>query len=230
MSDDPPVSRAIRAKQQRAKVRHFKPFAAEVGWIAYEWNGLHEAFCQVFADLLGFREFDSRFAAYAIWHSTSNDRAQREMLSSVIKEIKEPTPRRPAPPKPPAHTVKLYEGVSWVLNEQMKALAGRRNTAIHAPLLLVSLGREGLTFEVESNTFTGNPRASELPADDQEIRDEYAWYRDHLEKLSAYVMNLHWSWTTFGGPQPIAWPDKPLLLPRGQYRNRAAPHRKNGSK
>jgi hypothetical protein len=227
MSDDPPVSRTIRAKQQRAKVRKFKPFAVEVGWIAYEWNSLHEAFCQVFADLLGLREHD-RARAYAIWHSTSNDRAQREMLSSLIKELKKPFYHKTPPPKP--HTIKLYEGVLWVLNEKMRELAGRRNTAIHAPLILVSLGREGLIFEVETNTFTGNPRACELPADDNEIRDEYEWYRDHLEKLSAYVMNLHWAWQTFDGPKPIAWPDKPPLLPRGQYRNRAASRRKNGSK
>ena len=39
-------------KRQRLRVRVFRPLAIEIGWLAYEWNRLHEAMAELFADIV----------------------------------------------------------------------------------------------------------------------------------------------------------------------------------
>jgi hypothetical protein len=189
-------------------MRVFRPFANELGWILFEWNSLHEGLCQIFADLV---TPANREIAYAIWHSTPSDRAQRDMLSSSLKAFK-PTDLR---------TRKLCEGTSSVLGK-MQALAGRRNDAIHAPLMFVSLdGKDGLKLEIEALSLSRNPRGKDFPAYQDELQEEFMWYRDHLERLSRYATALHAAWTYHDTAVSFPWPDKPQLPPREHYRNRA---------
>jgi hypothetical protein len=216
LPEKPPQKKRITpAQRHRARIKAFRPFAVELGWILFEWNSLHEGLCQVFADLSTNRE-----VAYAIWHCAAQDRPQREMLRSALTAFKSDDPDMP----------KLREGTLWVLNE-LVALAGHRNDAIHAPLIFVNLdGRDGgLKLEIEPFSFSGNPRARNLP-DDEDLKEEFKWYRDHLERLSGFVHDLHWAWAMSDHEPPFPWPDKPRLPSRGQFANRATKHRKNGSK
>jgi hypothetical protein len=218
LPEKPPQKKPITpAQQRRARIKAFRPFAVELGWILFEWNGLHEGLCQIFADFSSKRE-----VAYAIWHSTPNDRAQREMLRCAINAVKSDDPCMPA----------LCEGSLWVL-DRMEALAGRRNDAIHAPLVFVNLDgvQGGLKLEIEPFSFSGNPRARNLNLpDDAALKEEFMWYRDHLEKISRFVSDLHWAWLASDHEKPFPWPHKPQLPSRGQFANRATKHRKNGSK
>jgi hypothetical protein len=196
------------AQRQKARIKKFRPFANELGWILFEWNSLHEAFCQIFADLLAPAD---REIAYAIWHSNPSDRAQREMLSSALKVIKSKD----------KGLLKLCDGASYAL-EKMRKLSGLRNDAIHAPLIFVSLdGRDGgLKLEIEPNLMSRNPRGAKLP-EDKELQEEFMWYRDHLERLASFTRSLHAAWYYRDTAVAFPWPDKPQLPPRGHYQNRA---------
>jgi hypothetical protein len=169
------------AQRNRLRVRAFRPIAQEIGWLAYEWNRLHEALAELFTDII--TKSNANVAdikvAYAIWHSTPNDRTQREMLLAVINDsqwLKEAQPRG-------------FEDVKWIL-KQLIALSGRRNDAIHAPLLFIS-DLSANTIEIIPSYFFGNPRATELR--DKNLVEEFRWYKDHLARLAAFSENLHYA-------------------------------------
>jgi hypothetical protein len=157
---EPKASKPVsEAERRRVRQRKFRPFAIELGWILCEWNTLHEHLCHAFADLL---EPADREIAYAIWHSNPSDRGQREMLSCALKVIKSKDP----------HVIKLCDALRWIL-DKTRGLSGRRNDAIHAPLLFVQLdGRDGGRFlEIEPSLFTRNPRSANLP-EDEDLEEE----------------------------------------------------------
>jgi hypothetical protein len=184
------------AQRQRLMVRAYRPFALEVGWIAFEWNRLQEALCELFADLLPDRD-----TAFSIWHSTWNDRAQREMLAAALRTSKEVTNLRAG----------STEGIRLLI-EKINALAGRRNNAIHAPLIFVNHALDGgFSVHIEPSDSSGNPRAMELMG--KPLLREFKWYRDHLNRLARYAEDLHWMQLFDTYPLP----DKPDLPTIGEY-------------
>jgi hypothetical protein len=205
----PPQKLLTAAQRKRIMERAFKPFAFELGWIAFEWNRLHETLCQIFADLSS-----DRAAAFAIWHSTWNDRSQREMLSAALR------------------TSKLLgnlkdgtgEHIKWLL-KKTNDLAGGRNNAIHAPLMFVNHAVDG-GFEVhmEPSDDSDNPRARELIG--KPLLRELKWYRDHASLLATFGDDLHWAQLFDEFPLP----DRPDLPTIGQYQNRVAQRHKARSK
>lgn len=182
-----------------------KPVAIEVGMLVFAWNTLQEGLCELFANLSDDRSSsDSRNVAYAVWHSAPNDRPQREMLRCAVAAIKSDDPS----------TLKLCEGISWTL-EKLQALAGRRNDAIHTPLIVVLLSREDLSTEIEPLCRSGNPKSRQLL--DKPVQEEYRWCRDHLERLAWFVNELHLAW--YFRERNFPWPDKPELPSRGHYQS-----------
>ncbi len=198
------------AKQKRAKERAFRPFAIQIGWIAYEWNRLQEALGELFADIV--HPKDNRIGR-AIWHSTDNDRTLRNMMQSALDAAKIDNKIKP----------RAYDDVSWILKEINK-LAGRRNAAIHAPLAMYSYSSADRGFQIEPMHHLGHPRALELRG--KSLLDEFKWYRDHLEKLADFAEELHF---VLIFPE-IASPDRPQLPSRGHYSSRRARRRKNPAK
>jgi hypothetical protein len=217
MSDRPtsPSGRSITlakesAKRKRVKQRAFQPFAIQIGWIAYEWNRLQEALGELFSDIV---QPDTKRIGYAIWHSTDNDRTLRNILKEAMEasKIENTIEQRP------------YDDISWILS-QIDKLAGRRNTAIHAPFAMISTSSSDLGIEIVPWHHVGHPRARELK--NKSLPDEFRWYRDHLEKLADFAEALHWALIF----PDIMWPDRPQLAPRGQFESRISPHHKNKPK
>jgi len=64
-----PSKRSLRtpAQRRREQERQFKPLAIELGWIAYEWNRLHEALGELFADAMG----ADTYTALSAWHAVA---------------------------------------------------------------------------------------------------------------------------------------------------------------
>jgi hypothetical protein len=198
-------------QREREKARVFRPLAIELGWIVYEWNRLHAAMGELFADVVS---KDNLGIGLSIWNCNSiitNERAQRAMLRAAIDG------RWPGSSKPRAH-----QDIGWILNK-VDALAFARNRAIHSPLVFLINALSG-AIEISPMHFFGNPRADELTG--KSLLEEYRWYRDHLSKLADFAIPLHFA---INFPEH-AWPDRPRLLPREQFLNRGAKHRKRKSK
>jgi hypothetical protein len=198
------------AKRKRARERAFRPFAIQLGWITYEWNRLQESLGELFCDIVHPK---ANRIGRAIWHSTDNDRALRNILQAALEAGKTDNGVKPH----------VYDDVSWILS-QFNKLAGRRNAALHAPLGMFSSSVADPEFQIEPLHHLGHPRAVELK--DKSLIEEFRWYRDHLEKLADFAEELH-----FGLNFPeLAWPDRPQLLSRGQFQIRRGSRRKNKAK
>lgn len=108
-------------------------------------------------------------------------------------------------PKP-----KIYQDIDWLM-QQLNALAGKRNDAIHAPLIFVN-DADTRTIEIMPNYFFGNPRATQLA--NKHLVEEFWWYKDHLGRLAEFAERLHYAFTFSEFP----WPDRPQLPSRGHYK------------
>ncbi len=192
----------------RAKV--FRPLAVELGWIIFEWNRLHEALAELFADLI---DIDHEPLGFSIWYNTINERAQRDMLRAAVTTIRKHATGR---------KLTQLDEISWILG-QLNELSGRRNNAIHSPLVFIN-DHHNESMEIMPHYFFGNPRATELR--DKSLLGEFKWYRDHLSLLAGHAEDLNFA-ITFDS---YSLPERPQLLPRGHYRTAAKPRQRSMSK
>ena len=179
---------AIKRPTARGLERTFKPYAIELGYLVYAWNRLQDRFGLLFWDLSGIA---SGRHAFAIWHSVTNDRAQREMLRATIES-----------------PMTKFEGESrakadllWMVNHANK-MADNRNDAIHSPFIL-NIGRGGT--ELRSASGGGHPRAEKLK--DKDLKVEFRYYADCADVLSEFAEAMH----RYLGKVDPTWPDRPLL-------------------
>lgn len=212
-----PKPRLTAAQRKRRSERKFRPIAIELGWLAFEWNRLHEALAELFADIVCSKDEDHRALAFAAWYSIPSDRMQRNMLRATVEAA-----YRKSTPKP-----RLYDEIVWTL-EQLNSLAGKRNTALHSPLVFLT---DVMLDEVEVSPWDvfGNPHARELSSKklkDKKLIEEFKWYRDHLSRLATFAQLLH---RTIAFPLNTL-PDRPQLPPRGQFQSPVKRHRKKYSK
>jgi hypothetical protein len=195
------------AQRWRVMQRVFRPLALELGWIVFEWNRLHEALCDLLQDVSS----DSELAS-AVWHSTTNERTQRDMLSNALASITDLDWRPQA-----------RDDIRWLL-KKVGALSGRRNNAIHAPLIFAKDAADAdSAIRIEPLTYSGNQRALELAG--KPLLREFRWYRDHLGRLAQFAENIHWTRIA----DDIPWPDKPQLPPIGEFPTEASrrPRKRN---
>jgi len=190
--------RPISAKKLDAA---FAPLALEIGQLNRAWNRLHENLGKIFAAILN---RNVATVPLAVWYSVTNDRSQRLMLSAASKAFFAfDTATHP----------KAKDDIKWLLKE-CDALAGQRNTAIHAPLILTR--QDGSKdIKIASEYFFGNPLAASLK--DKNLFDEMLWYRARAEILQNHALSI---WMHFG--QRESWPEKPLMPTptRGQTRRK----------
>jgi hypothetical protein len=189
------------AQFRRIRAKAFRPLAIELGYLVYEWNRLHEALATLFGDVVSSTK--NKSIPYAIWHSTPNDRTQREMLKAAAAAATTATPQ-------------TKSDIAWLLAELHK-LAGKRNAAIHAPLIFAN---EMTQVEIIPWFFFGNPRAAELK--DKSLLHEFKWYRDHLARLAYFAEGLDLA-LSVGRP----WPKRPQLPSRDDFRSLRAKRRKS---
>jgi hypothetical protein len=196
-----PLSEKKRLLHERARV--LKLVAIELGWLLYEWNRLQEALAELFRDVVS---PDNSNVMFAIRHSTPNDRTQREMLRAALDAT-----YRNIQPKP-----QIYNDVTWILS-QLEPLSGRRNVAVHSPLVFIrDVGPTASQYELSPMHFFGNPRAKQLKG--KVLIEEFKWYRDHISRLAEYAELLHFG-LAFEGDYP--WPGRPELPPLDRFRSRA---------
>jgi hypothetical protein len=148
----PKKKRSLRTpiQRRREQERQFKPLAVELGWITYEWNRLHEALGELFADAMG----ADTYTALSAWHTIRSDLTQRQMLKAVAAHRAQ---------KSPPENKRLWQALMDLLDEVTK-LSDRRNNAIHAPLVFVTdLSRSAIEI-LPRCTFweTLEPRSSPL--------------------------------------------------------------------
>ena len=60
----------------------FSDYSCALGRVVYSWNRLHERLGELFAAVVS---PGARAIPVAVWHSQSNDRAQRNMLLEAVK-------------------------------------------------------------------------------------------------------------------------------------------------
>ena len=166
----------------------WEPYIYALGEVANSWNHLQEELGHLFVVVGGM----DNSVGFAIWHSTPNDRAQREMLRSLSKTLDHDF----ADQHQSAET-----DIKWLLN-RVDALATKRNDAIHAPCSL-ALGNGD--FELVSLNFFGHPRARNLSGKD--IIKEFSWYQKQADTLAAYARRLYTVW----GSRQGTWPERPAM-------------------
>jgi hypothetical protein len=128
----PTMRRSITDQEQ---THAFQQYALVVGRLSHAWNDLHLKLGELFASLIG---ADDEEVALAVWYSTENDRAQRNMLRATVEASR---------PDRWKETPKAPEEVKWVLDRVDNQLADARNNAIHAPCALyVGGSRDGPMF------------------------------------------------------------------------------------
>ncbi|MGX1199324.1 hypothetical protein [Parvibaculum sp. MBR-TMA-1.3b-4.2] len=170
----------------------YNEYVNALGRVAHSWNNLQEQLAFLFACVTGM----DNSVAYAIWYSTNNDRAQREMLRAAVNAKSEYW----------EHPEYVGEGLTWLINKA-NSLADQRNDAIHAPCSMAA-GYDGL--EIAPFYFYGNPRAMKLK--DKDVVRHFKWYEAYADTLSEYAKEV----SIFMDGRPGSWPEKPTMPSLGQ--------------
>jgi hypothetical protein len=178
-----------------------EPYVMALGKVAHAWNYLQEALGQLFCAVTGLEQDN---AGQAIWHSTSNDRAQRNMLSAALAATQN---RRLTFGLP-----KAKDDLNWLL-EKANKVAEQRNNAIHAPMAVAIGGRQ---IELVPVAHHGNPRAYKLVGKD--IITEFEWYEQCADTLTRFARSAR----TAIASDAVPWPDRPQLPVLQQKKAKAA--------
>jgi hypothetical protein len=157
----PPSDDAVNAKME--------PYVTALGKVAHAWNKLQESLGQLFCTITGLENAIGQ----AIWHSTANDRAQREMLRAAILALDDAQLSKRCP-KAKNELIKMLNDVD--------SLSDKRNTAIHAPMS-VAVGDGDI--ELMPVFFYGNPRAKKLHGKD--ILTEFEWYEQSADTITVFA-------------------------------------------
>jgi hypothetical protein len=174
---------SLTKEQSQAKL----PYLTELGGLVYAWNDLQQKLGLLFAKLLS---PSKQGLGFALWQSSDNDRLQRAMLHSIVKErwrLK--------------LTAAQQHDVLWLLDETNK-LADARNDAIHSPYTL----QVDVSGRVSVIPFwhAGSRRAKKLQGKD--LLEALVWYRARAETLAEYANSLYRV-----SSSRSAWPNRPRL-------------------
>jgi hypothetical protein len=167
----------------------FEPYYDAVGKVVHAWNGLQEQLAIIFCRVT---DIDNTMGL-SVWHSSNNDRAQRQMLRAALAAVDEEWR---------AKYPKGKEDITWLLN-RADTLADGRNNVIHAPC---SVGvKDQSEFEVVPLSFYGNPRAKALRGKD--VLEEFSRCETNVRILKGYA---HWIDCVLS-LEGYAWPERPSL-------------------
>lgn len=169
----------------------FRPVATEIGFLAREWNGLHDCFAQIFGQIVGPANVN---IPQAVWNSATSDRVQRDMLRAAIH----------AWGAFDQDETEIFNEIKWLLDESNK-LSDKRNNAIHAPLA-VAKNSQTLQLRVVPHTFGKHPQAIRLK--DKDILVEFRTYRAQAKVLKQHAQHV---WHHMRRKETWPLPQRPKL-------------------
>jgi hypothetical protein len=173
----------------------FQPYSQSLGELALIWNDFHMTLATLFWTV---SKIPNGLTPNAIWNSLKSDRAQRDILESIVDL------------RVIGHNLAddLRSEIKWVLSETNK-LEDLRNNALHSPFLNSD---DGTVFAWHQ---LGNKRAINL-AKKSNLLKELRWFYDATLILREYTELL--SETIRYPTQPI--PQRPSLPNRGDLATR----------
>jgi hypothetical protein len=170
-------------------------YAAAVGKVAAAWNYLHEKLGQLFVTLL---EAPDRNVSAAVWHSSYNDRAQRDMLRAVLNTMQGNSWLRFPSLKP---------DILWLL-DCTNALSAGRDDVVHAP---VSLSIEDKKAEMIAAAYAGgHRRVKNLKG--KNLLTQFDWIEWRAITLARFAHKVEFALTV----PDVPWPERPVLPDRTQ--------------
>ena len=178
----------------RKKLQILRPYKQELGELVFAWNSLHDELAHLFGLVIKIPRVET---AFAIWHSTPSDLAQRKMLRNAVEAEFSSKDNRKA-------------DLLWLLDKVDYGLSQKRNDAIHAPIT-IRLDPEGNVIGVEPTSWSNSPRAKSLGGKD--LLRELTWYRMSAVVLCLYVIDVCLALDP-SARQP--WPHRPLLPNAGE--------------
>jgi hypothetical protein len=200
-------------QRERERRRVFRPVAVELAWLIYEWNRLHAGMGELFAVLV---PHESQPVLTAVWHTLTAERIQWDMLKNGAAAAK-------FLPKG------SQEDINWLI-KQMDNLGGKRNDAVHSPLIFVN-DYSAETIDIMPFLFLGNPRARSLflatKKEKTDLITEFGWYRDHLARLATFAQHLA---IAIPRHPNFEWPERPQLPTREQFAKGKAKRRPGKTK
>src|SRR5580658_6617228 len=107
----------------------FADYAHFLGRVVHGWNRLHERLAELFAEVIG----GPQSVALAVWHSSLNDRAQRNMLEAAIKAVSDDRWEGKFP--------QAKSDIIWLICK-INSLSRQRDNAVHAPAALTINNRD----------------------------------------------------------------------------------------
>lgn len=180
--------------------KSFNPYTRTIGQAALAWNGLHEAFRELFCVLM--QGVDTPQSA-SVFYSLRSDRSQRQMIKAAAKSAFE-TGELPKDES---------ELIGWLLKEADK-LAEARDDIVHAPLIS-SISPDNVYPFAQF----GHPRAKNLSGKD--LLTEFRWCRDTAITLADFCIKT--ALTISYGREQFPLPETPSLPNRGQKNSRQHP-------
>lgn len=150
----------------------------ELGKLVRRWSWLHERLVGVFH----LASATHKSIAYAIWHSSKSDAAQRDMLvaalTASINEL-----RLLAADKHHEFQRRVFDEYIWIVKEIGKH-SHDRNDLIHSPIALF-LGSGAVQFEAIVTDAYANPRAVKLA--NKELFQLCRWLTSFCEDMGTYL-------------------------------------------
>ena len=196
--------------------RAFRPYSVAIGELALAWNDLHVSLSLLFCSLLGGGNIGPLMA---IWQNISNDRMQRNVLSSLAGEVFNDVTPFITGKNGRTYSDKRYEEIKWICDEATK-IEDFRNNAIHSPLW--GANRIGGRYIVPLTGF-GHTRANKLPENDLLLalranRDKITALRNYATEIDQFLSN--------GG----TWPRRPKWPPARPTKGNSSPRQTRATK
>ena len=195
------------------------PYVLALGNLVIAWNALQENLAELFWAIT---DLPDGTIPLSIWHSTNNDRTQREMLRAMTEAIFTQRAARELDATVKGNTLRIRDDIIWLINKA-NSLADQRNDAVHSPLwFVIDATGSGKIGEMIPADYFGNPRAKKLKGKD--LLNEFRWYRQSADTLASYALRIRFVLS----PGLTPWPDRPQMPRLVQSRTRKPKrHRKN---
>ncbi len=181
------------------RAEEFLPFTTAIGELTLAWNDFHLSLVELFGHTLMIK---NGLIFHAIWNSSKSDRAQRDMLKSMIGlnaigiNISD----------------QVRKEIKWILDQADK-LEDDRNNALHSPLVSTPEGKiipfDGL----------GNQRAGKLVAKSEKLKANTLLGQFHLFYDTTVILRDYATELAEAMRVKTVCPDRPELPSRGDYKD-----------